>query len=334
MGTIQQACMLVYNGFIYGTSQDGGANGKGYIWRMDLSNPPDSVVIHTFVNTNRVGLVEYNGLIYGCVDEGGANNLGFIYSINPTTLAFTQLASLSTSTGYRMNQFPLSPTINSVSTRMHAVNGFIFACTRLGNTGNGDLFRYQISTDTITPLTPPFGVAHSGLQNFSTLGTRTFEYTIGSLLEVGQVSTTVTTLTTDAGPNQNEVPSNTIIYNNSVIYGVRTSTNTFTLYDFDPVSLIKSTITAASGIGADFFYRGLTIFNSNLYVFSSTKVYVLNASYVLQSTTIMPSTAICPGEQDGLGNYYIRLVSGITSDLYRFDLTLLTFTLVPQNFIP
>lgn len=84
------------DGMFYGTTQVGGTNNIGVVYRFNPYNG-GYTVLHNFSGGDgkkpyRSALIQAtNGLLYGVTEEGGANNVGVIFSIDPTTGLFTKL---------------------------------------------------------------------------------------------------------------------------------------------------------------------------------------------------------------------------------------------------
>ena len=90
---------LVSNGAgsFYGTTQSGGANGSGTIYRFDPAGPTVTVV-HSFAGAAADGSSPSSGLVsdgaggyYGTTDVGGTNDLGTVYRFDPAGPTVTML---------------------------------------------------------------------------------------------------------------------------------------------------------------------------------------------------------------------------------------------------
>jgi uncharacterized repeat protein (TIGR03803 family) len=86
--------LIEVGGLFYGTTMNGGANGDGAIFTMDVSTmPPTVAVLYSFDHTvsfSPVGsLVEDSGVLYGMTQRGGASDFGTIFSIEITGSNFT-----------------------------------------------------------------------------------------------------------------------------------------------------------------------------------------------------------------------------------------------------
>ena len=141
-------------GSAYGTTQSGGTNGAGTIFRVGADG-----TVSTLYNFGTVGnaagnsadgntpiaglLAAPDGLFYGTTTQGGANNYGTFYSFNPSTGALTTLASFDPSTtGYY-----------STAALVTDGAGNFYGTTQYdGNPGYGTLFVYRTATGTLTDL--------------------------------------------------------------------------------------------------------------------------------------------------------------------------------------
>ncbi len=78
--------VLASNGYFYGTTVSGGANGQGTVYRITAAGKLSP--LHSFNNTDGanpyVGLIQAtNGNLYGTTSGGGIDGLGSIFEINP-----------------------------------------------------------------------------------------------------------------------------------------------------------------------------------------------------------------------------------------------------------
>ncbi|MGC2407605.1 MAG: choice-of-anchor tandem repeat GloVer-containing protein [Candidatus Cybelea sp.] len=78
-GNRSAAPLLHVHGTLYGTTELGGAYGKGILFRMSLSGKEK--VLHSFGNgsdgaTPLAGFIDVNGTLYGTTSAGGANGNG------------------------------------------------------------------------------------------------------------------------------------------------------------------------------------------------------------------------------------------------------------------
>lgn len=93
------AGLIEVGGFFYGTTESGGLNGTGTIFRLDVSSHPaiNVTVMHSFGPRGTTGLgaqpvstlVELNGFLYGTTKFGGRLDHGTIFRLDPSTANVT-----------------------------------------------------------------------------------------------------------------------------------------------------------------------------------------------------------------------------------------------------
>jgi uncharacterized repeat protein (TIGR03803 family) len=85
-GTIPYAGLINVKGTLFGTTNQGGANGVGTVF---TANPDGAEkVLHSFGNSGDgaypyAGLINVKGTLFGTTSQGGANGLGTVFSITP-----------------------------------------------------------------------------------------------------------------------------------------------------------------------------------------------------------------------------------------------------------
>ena len=84
------AGLIDVNGKLYGTTYQGGANGWGTVFSIDLKTGKETVVYSFCSRQNcadgslpSAGLINVNGTLYGTTNEGGARGQGTVFSIVP-----------------------------------------------------------------------------------------------------------------------------------------------------------------------------------------------------------------------------------------------------------
>ncbi len=86
-GKFPNAELVRRDGYIYGTTWQGGSNDVGTVFRVDLRTKA-LTVLHTFTGGTdggypRAGLTIHNGVLYGTTQSGGAFGGGTIYTVVP-----------------------------------------------------------------------------------------------------------------------------------------------------------------------------------------------------------------------------------------------------------
>jgi len=93
------AALVLSNGVLYGTAQNGGATGFGTIFRVN-TNGTGFTNLYSFTNGSdgadpAAGLVLSGNTLYGTAQYGGDNGDGTVFSISTNGTSFTQLHSFS-----------------------------------------------------------------------------------------------------------------------------------------------------------------------------------------------------------------------------------------------
>ena len=132
------------NGIYYGTTNTGGANGSGAIFKFDSAT--GSITLQDSFNfsngdTPVAALTSAgNGIYYGTTYQGGANFSGTIYSFDSATGSITLQASFAGSNGTAPN-----------AALTAAGNGIYYGTTRFGGPNStGGIFKFDSATGSIT----------------------------------------------------------------------------------------------------------------------------------------------------------------------------------------
>ncbi len=139
--------MEATNGKLYGTTQSGGAFGKGVIFSFDrtLNAYTD---LYDFDGTHGSdpwsGLIQAtDGKLYGMTYDGGGFNKGTIYSYD-----------IATSQNTTIHTFNVVNGANPTGALFEASNGILYGIASYGGTyGQGTAFSYDLSTNTYLVLT-------------------------------------------------------------------------------------------------------------------------------------------------------------------------------------
>ena len=141
--------ILSQNGNLYGLCSQGGANGYGVIYKVDL-NTDTYTDIYDFIDSTGSGpqgtLIQLSdGKLYGMTQNGGANSLGVIFSFDTSNSIYSMLCSLNSYTG-------CNPETNGL---IQGTNGKIYGMTTAGGSNwnpNGAIFSFDIYTGIYTEL--------------------------------------------------------------------------------------------------------------------------------------------------------------------------------------
>jgi uncharacterized repeat protein (TIGR03803 family) len=114
-GAYPAAGLIESNGYFYGTTPRGGANGRGTIFRLrfdgsefglvhvftDIVEPDeDEIPVNEDGATPLASLLDGgDGLLYGVTSQGGANGLGTLFSVTPAGDVFTTLHDFTAKRG-------------------------------------------------------------------------------------------------------------------------------------------------------------------------------------------------------------------------------------------
>ena len=94
-GTYPLAGVINVGGTLYGTTDQGGAHGRGTVFAVNPSAHSDTIIYSfrsrgedTFRSDGTypaAGLLNFDGALYGVASRGGALGFGTLFSVNPTT---------------------------------------------------------------------------------------------------------------------------------------------------------------------------------------------------------------------------------------------------------
>jgi uncharacterized repeat protein (TIGR03803 family) len=125
---------------LYGTTNNGGAHGKGTVFEITTSGAES--VLYSFAGgndgafPNGGGLLKVGGRLYGTTENGGASNHGTVFSVSVKSGAESVLYSFVGSAGSD-GAFPLAGLIN--------VAGTLYGTTELGGANNlGTIFSLSL----------------------------------------------------------------------------------------------------------------------------------------------------------------------------------------------
>jgi len=132
------------NGIYYGTTQNGGTNGAGSIFKFDSAT--GSITLQdSFNGTNGSYPIAAltaagNGIYYGTTFGGGANGNGSIFAFDSATGSITLQGSFNGTNGS-----------NPIAALTAAGNGIYYGTTQNGGAnGNGSIFAFDSATGSIT----------------------------------------------------------------------------------------------------------------------------------------------------------------------------------------
>lgn len=152
------------DGDVYGTTQAGGNNNLGTLFKLNTDGSIYSILHHFSGSPNdgRVPLGNVaqgpDGLLYGTTEYGGANNVGTIFRVDTNGNNYAVLRSFSTAAG---GYEPLGGLTLGT-------DGAVYGCTRYGGPNDsGVAFRLSVTDNSYTELHEFLGVAGDGAQPFA-----------------------------------------------------------------------------------------------------------------------------------------------------------------------
>ena len=128
--------LILDNGYLYGTTFSGGANGLGFVYKME-TNGNNFTILHDFLSAtgskSNCELLLFNGYLYGTTTQGSPSGGGVIFRIKTDGTDFTSVYDFNTSSGY-------SPYCGLIYT-----NYSLYGVTTSGgsNGDNGTIFKFN-----------------------------------------------------------------------------------------------------------------------------------------------------------------------------------------------
>ena len=271
--------LFLHNGALYGTTQTGGTNGAGVIFKFDLTTNSFTKLAEFggIGNGNNPvdGMILYNNKFYGATPGGGTNYAGTIYSFDPATNVLTTLNNFAYNTALGVSpQFKFT-----------IFNNLLYGSTVNNVNNDFNIFSYNPVTNS---LTSEFSSGHLGegingefLIDDNKFITVTTQY-VNSMISYDPTAKTKTTLfkfnTFPLGAN----PQRSLLYDNGIFYSstsVGGTNNLGVVFSFDAITneykVLYNLTTSAYSLG-DFTKMGNTLYapaNSGYYGGSSTQNY-------------------------------------------------------------
>ena len=141
-GAFPLAGLVMWNGYLYGTTSQRGPNGNGTVFAIDTTHGNAFIPVHAFSYYGdganpEGGLVVVNGVLYGTTFTGGDNNGdGVVFSINTLDQnQFSVLHYFDETDG----QFPEAGLFFS--------NGVLYGTTAISDSGNGNGEVFSVNAD-------------------------------------------------------------------------------------------------------------------------------------------------------------------------------------------
>jgi uncharacterized repeat protein (TIGR03803 family) len=133
------------DGFLYGTTLDGGTNGAGTVFKLAKDGSTYTILYSFLGSTNgdgsgpNGGLIEAtNGALYGTTWFGGSNNYGTVFSLGRDGSGY-----------HALHRFKSSPTDggNPFAGLFQASDGTLYGTTENGGTNGGGGTLFKLNTD-------------------------------------------------------------------------------------------------------------------------------------------------------------------------------------------
>lgn len=159
------------DGYLYGTAQAGGANGRGTIFRIHLDGSGFEVV-HEFTNvssaspgsnsdgaTPRAGLTDgLDGRLYGVASAGGSQGVGTVFAFDPNSNLLTTIHDFDTASGAT----PAGALIVGADSRLYGTTTGGGTNSSGGTTTHGTIFSIALDGTGFTKLYSFDGTHGSG----------------------------------------------------------------------------------------------------------------------------------------------------------------------------
>jgi len=132
-------------GILYGMLKNGGSNGKGMIFSINVNKTNFIYKKYNFVDSSGSepsgSLVKaFNGKLYGMTSKGGANNMGVIFEYNMPDSSYKKIYDFSTTSGG-----------NPTGSLTLTLDGKLYGLTNKGGLFNkGTIFEYDITSSSFT----------------------------------------------------------------------------------------------------------------------------------------------------------------------------------------
>ena len=232
------------DGFLYGTTDDGGINGYGTIFKLNLKTNilttlhqfsyKDGAFIQSSLTT-----IGNDGFLYGTTSSGGNHEFGTIFKLNKTTGVLTTLYNFSGTDGAM--PFSSLTTIGN--------DGFLYGTTsRGGNHECGTIFKLNPTTGSFTTLYSFSGTDGAyPSASLSTMGNDGFLYGttrgggnngLGTIFKLNPTTGFLTILYKFSGTDgSNPFASLTTIGNDGFLYGISStggSNDVGTIFKINP----------------------------------------------------------------------------------------------------
>ena len=137
-GSIPQAGLVAVNGSFYGTTEYGGANSIGTVFKVNAAGKETALYSFTFNSSDGrypvAGLVNAKGTLYGTTLNGGASGNGTVFKVS------------TSGAEHVLYSFKTAPDGVNPQAGLVAVNGTLYGTTQYGGqNNNGTVFKMSTS---------------------------------------------------------------------------------------------------------------------------------------------------------------------------------------------
>jgi uncharacterized repeat protein (TIGR03803 family) len=134
---------ILAGGMLYGTTQSGGTNNLGVLYKLDPTTNTYTIMHHftkaTGANPLSALMVASSGKLYGTTRFGGTNDFGVIFEYDLSNSVYTKKADFASSTGY-----------STSGALCQAANGLLYGVNNIGALGTfGTLFEFNPTTNAL-----------------------------------------------------------------------------------------------------------------------------------------------------------------------------------------
>lgn len=227
------------SGLLYGSTSANGANLFGTLFSFNLTGNLLSNLHNMEASTGTLPfgrlIQASNGLLYGLTDKGALNDGGVLYSLNPVGNVYTVEVELGTKSF-----------ADAWSGLIEESTGNLYGVTNDGGTaGSGSLFKFVISTSTLTEAVAMSFAQGAAPKGRLTLGTNGLFYGVttaggtngtGIVFSFNSATNTLTRLA-DFNATLGTSPLGTMVESGGKFYGLCNSGGTAgfgSLFEFDP----------------------------------------------------------------------------------------------------
>ena len=237
-GAYPHGSLIDISGVLYGTTHNGGANGRGTLFAWD---PVTNTITKQYDFNISDGVAPYssliniNGVLYGTTTQGGSNSYGTLFAWDPVTNTITKQYDFNFTDG----ENPQGSLVN--------ISGVLYGIANGGGAHSaGTLFAWDPVTNTITKQYD-FNVTDGEYPNGSLIdisgvlyGTTSYggSNNLGTLFAWDPVTNTITKQY-DLNISDGSRPSGSLININGVLYGTTSSggANGYgILFAWDPIT--------------------------------------------------------------------------------------------------